>query len=108
VTDPYRTLGALADRERALAEAGALDELEGLAAERAALVAGLPAQAPPGARPALEDAARRQAAAEQALRAALAAARRELAALDRGRIATRAYGAGQGADDPGSSLKFSA
>ncbi len=94
MSDPrYARLAELADAERELAEAGRVDELDALAAERAALVAALPAQAPPGARAALEDALARQRAAEAALHAATAAARAELRSVDRGRQAARAYGA---------------
>jgi hypothetical protein len=108
VTDAYAALAALAVRERELADEGRLDELETLAAERAALVAALPAQAPPHARPALLDAVARQAEAEAALRRAVAGARAELAALDKGRRASRAYGPGSSAEAAGPTLKFSA
>jgi hypothetical protein len=94
VTDArYAALAALADRERAAAHAGRLDEVEALAAERAALVAALPAQAPAGARDALEAALAAQDATRAALAEALAGVRGELTALGRGRQAARAYGA---------------
>jgi hypothetical protein len=94
VTDArYAALAALADREQAAARAGRLDEVEALAAERAALVAALPARAPAGARDALEAALAAQEATRAALAEALAGVRGELAALGRGRRAARAYGA---------------
>ncbi len=107
MSDPYALLATFAERERTLALEGRLDELELLAAQRAELVAGLPARAPQGARAALVQAAAAQAAAEEALRGAVDRARRELAALDRGRTASRAYGASS-VDAPSASLKFSA
>ncbi len=107
MSDPYDLLATLAAHERALALDGRLDELELLAARRAELIAGLPAQAPPSARPALERAAVAQAAAEDALRGAVARARGELTALDRGRTASRAYGTSR-AGGVAPALKFSA
>jgi hypothetical protein len=89
--DPYAALVALAEREHALVAAGHVDELAPLAAERAALVATLPAQAPAAARPALERAAALQLATTAALRAALDDTRRRLAAVQQGHRAARAY-----------------
>ena len=92
MTGPYLALVGLAEREHALAAAGRVEDLALVAEERAALVAGLPATPPAGARPALERAAALQAATTAALQAAVARARAELQTLERGRDATRAYG----------------
>jgi flagellar biosynthesis/type III secretory pathway chaperone len=54
---PYETLARLAERELELLAAGRLDELDGVAAEREALLATLPAAPPACARAALERAA---------------------------------------------------
>jgi hypothetical protein len=87
----YDELATLAEREREAVVAGRADELEALRARREALVASLPAQAPPEARPALERAERAQAEAVVALRDAVAEARRALDAVGQGRRATRGY-----------------
>jgi hypothetical protein len=89
--DPYAALVALAEREHALVAGGHADELAAVAAERAALVATLPAQAPASARPALERAASLQLATTAALRAALDDTRRRLGAVEQGHRAARAY-----------------
>ena len=54
---PYETLARNIERELELIGEGALDELEGLHTERAALLEGLPAVPPDCARPALQRAA---------------------------------------------------
>ncbi len=54
---PYETLARNIERELELMGEGALDELAALYAERAALLEGLPAIPPAGARPALQRAA---------------------------------------------------
>jgi hypothetical protein len=90
--DPYVALVALAERERDLIDDGRVEELAELAAARAAHVARLPAQAPASARPALERAHALQLATAAKLRASLAEARHNLAALDRGRGVATAYG----------------
>jgi hypothetical protein len=92
VTAAYDALVALAEREHALAAAGRTEELAELDAERRALVAALPAQAPRTARRALERTAELQAATTRLLAASAASARSELRTLGRGRDATRAYG----------------
>jgi hypothetical protein len=51
---PYETLARIFERELEVLGAGRLDELEGLAREREALIAGLPETPPASARPALE------------------------------------------------------
>ena len=91
--DPYAALVALAEREYSLVLAGEAEELAAVAAERAALVERLPAQAPASARPALERAAGLQLATTAALRAARAEARRQMAAMDERGRAVRAYAA---------------
>jgi hypothetical protein len=88
---PYAALVALAERERDLVAEGAFDRLEPLAAERAALIATFPPQAPPSARPALERAASLQMATSAALSAAVAETRQRLGAMDRTHHAVRAY-----------------
>jgi hypothetical protein len=90
-TDPYAALVALAEREHALVLGGHAEELAAVAAERSALVATLPAQAPASARPALERAASLQLATTAALRAALDETRRRLQAMDQRGTAVRAY-----------------
>ena len=90
-TDPYGSLVLLAERERALVEDGRVEDLAALAAERDALIATLPPQAPPSARPALERARALQTATAATLRASLGAMRLQLAELDRGRGVARAY-----------------
>ena len=90
-TDPYGSLVLLAERERALVDQGRVEDLAALAAERDALIATLPPQAPPSARPALERARALQTATAAALRASLGAMRLQLAELDRGRDVARAY-----------------
>jgi hypothetical protein len=54
---PYETLARSLERELELLGKGAFAELETLHAERAALLAGLPATPPESARPALQHAA---------------------------------------------------
>ena len=87
----YARLAELAEAERDLALAGRVDELLAVQAERAALVASLPARAPEGARPWLVRAAEAQAEATAALSAAVAAARAEVVRVERGRTAVAAY-----------------
>jgi hypothetical protein len=89
--EPYQALVALAELERELALGGRFAELEALAAERRALVAGLPARAPASARPALERAAAVQMATTAALRAALQRTRAELNGSQARHEAVRAY-----------------
>jgi hypothetical protein len=93
-TDPYAALVVFAERERTLVDDGRVDELAALAAERDALIATLPPQAPLSARPALERAHALQLATAAALRASLAEVRHGLVALDRDSGVARAYAAG--------------
>jgi hypothetical protein len=93
VSDPYAALVALAEREYALVAGGRAEELAAVTAEREALVATLPAQAPASARPELERAASLQLATTAALRAALEETRRRLQTMDERGHAVRAYAA---------------
>ena len=95
--DPYGTLVLLAEREHALVEDGRVEDLAALAAERDALIATLPAQAPTAARPALERALALQTATAATLRASLGAMRQQIAELDRGRGVALAYVGGPAA-----------
>ena len=88
---PYAVLVQLAEREHAMVTDGRVEELAALAAERAALIAALPAQAPASARPHLERAAGLQLATSAALTTALARTRRELGSLQDSGRAARAY-----------------
>jgi hypothetical protein len=106
--DAYAVLVQLAERERALVEDGRVEELAALAAERDALVATLPPQAPPAARPALERALTLQTATAAALRASLAEMRHSIAALDRGRGVARAYAGPAVAAAPAASIDAAA
>jgi hypothetical protein len=96
VIAPYERLLALAEREAALVAAEAWDDLAAVAAERAALIARLPAVPPRAARPVLE----RLSGVQQLLVAALATARAQTAAeigrLGRGRGAMQGYAVSAG------------
>jgi hypothetical protein len=92
--DPYAALVTFAQRERVLVDEGRVEELETLAAERDALIAGLPPQAPPSARPHLERAHALQLATAAVLKARLAELRHSMVALDRSSNAARAYAVG--------------
>lgn len=90
--DPYTQLVELAQRQLAAIRDGRPEDLDGLAAERAALIAALPPTPPASA----ADALRRALATEAQLADAMGAAHRDLAHrlahLRRGRNAVRAYG----------------
>jgi hypothetical protein len=88
---PYAQLAELAETERELALAGRIEQLLAVQERRAALVAGLPARAPDGAREHLRRAAAAQAEATAALASALRAARSEAVRLEHGRGAMAAY-----------------
>jgi hypothetical protein len=92
--DPYAALVLYAERERVLVDEGRVEELEALAAERSALIAGLPRQAPPSARPYLERAHSLQLATAAVLKASLAELRHSMVSLDRSSSAARAYAVG--------------
>jgi hypothetical protein len=87
----YEALAELAGRELELVSAGAIDELPGLHAERAALIAKLPAIAPAAARPALERAAALQARVTALLGESVHERGTELRKLSHGRTAVRGY-----------------
>jgi hypothetical protein len=87
----YARLAELTERERDLAVAGRIDELLEVQAQRAALVAELPARAPEGAREHLRRAAAAQAEVTAALAGAMRAVRADAVRIDRGRTAMHAY-----------------
>jgi hypothetical protein len=89
--EPYARLAALAEAERDHAVAGRIDELRDVQAQRAALVAALPADAPEGARPHLIRAAAAQADVTAALASALRAVRADAMRVEQGRTAVAAY-----------------
>lgn len=93
----YERLLELARREHMLVAAGRLDELETLAAERLALVATLPQQAPAHVRPLLEEALVLSRETERELEAGLARVRRELGGLAVHRRVATSYVAAPGA-----------
>jgi len=91
VSDPYTELTSLAERERDLAVAGKLDELEPVQEARRALMDGLPGVPPPRAEPALRRMAELQGEVTAALQEAARVTAGELARIDRGRGAVRGY-----------------
>jgi hypothetical protein len=91
VSDPYARLAALAESERDHAVAGRLDGLREVQAERAALVATLPAMAPESAHAHLRRAAAAQAEATAALASAIRVARTDAVRVEHGRVAVAAY-----------------
>jgi hypothetical protein len=93
----YDSLLELARREHALVAAGRFDELEALTAERAALVAALPAQAPRHARPLLEATLAVVDETARELEAGLARMRRDLGGLAVHRRVASSYVAAPGA-----------
>jgi hypothetical protein len=91
VTEAYAELVRIAERELELVHAGEFEEAQALQAERAELVARLPAVPPPGALPLLEAAAGLQAQTAAALERDMAQAASELHSVRRGRHAVQAY-----------------
>jgi hypothetical protein len=91
VSDPYSKLVTLAERELELVRSGELEEVGRLHADRAELVATLPAAPPPEALPLLEAAAALQARIEATLQRDIAQAASELQSIRRGRHAVQAY-----------------
>jgi hypothetical protein len=87
----YARLADLTEVERDHAVAGRIGELRAVQAEKAALVAGLPATAPAAARSHLERAAVAQAEVTAALAGAMRAARADAVRVDQGRTAVAAY-----------------
>ena len=88
---PYWALVELAERERAMVLDGRHEELAGLDAERAAILASLPSRPPAAARPALERLSALQEATTAALTSTLADVRRQLGGMDDRHRAVRAY-----------------
>jgi len=93
VSPGYERLAQLAERERELIEAARWGELRGLNAERARLVASLPARPPEEARRLLEHTRRLVRGNAAALAAALCRANEELAVQRRRRRAAQRFGA---------------
>jgi hypothetical protein len=89
--EPYERLVALAEAERDHAVAGRIEELAAVQAQRAPLVAALPAKAPVGAHPLLRRAAAAQAETTAALAAAMRVARSDAVRVEHGRTAVAAY-----------------
>lgn len=90
---PYERLLELAERETTLVGAGALEDLQALAAERSATIAGLPAVAPREAAGLLAQLGAMQALTTAAMVSARAETGRELRSLGRGRGAVQGYAA---------------
>jgi hypothetical protein len=94
-TAPYERLAELAERELALVtawEPSRIGELVALQQTRTTLIAALPAQPPPAARPALLRAHECQQRTTAALTVLCDQLGRDLSGLDRGRQAARSYG----------------
>jgi hypothetical protein len=91
MTDPYAVLLELTEREHALVTSGAVAELAALQAQRAELVAALPARPPAAAAPLLRRASALQAQTAGLLGGALHELERDLERLGRGRTAVRGY-----------------
>jgi hypothetical protein len=87
----YERLAELTELERDHAIAGRIDAVHAVQAEKAALVAALPATAPLAARPHLERAAVAQAEVTAALASAMRQVRADAVRVDRGRTAMSAY-----------------
>jgi hypothetical protein len=88
---PYDALADIAQRELELVNAGAVDRLSELHAQRHAIVATLPSAPPATARPALERAAKLHARVIEALEERLRDTGGELRRLTQGRTAMRGY-----------------
>ena len=88
----YNRLVEFARREHELVLQDDFHGLEQLAAQRAALIATLPAKAPESAKPALIEAARIQAQTTAALNHARTRLAGEMAGLERGRQTAAGYG----------------
>jgi hypothetical protein len=98
--DPFAALAALAREEHQLVVDGRWEELAGLDARRAAILAALPPATPPAALPHLQEAARLQALVSVALEGARDEAHAELKRLDRTRAGVQGYGYGTPARVP--------
>lgn len=88
---PYETLARILERELEALGSGRLDELEGLKAEREALIDGLPPVPPAVARPALERAALTQKRVQMEVVRRREAIVLELAQLERVRRVAHGY-----------------
>jgi broad specificity phosphatase PhoE len=91
LSDPYERLAELAEFELGLVQDGRWDELAKLAAEREALIEGLPQVPPAPALQSLERAARLQQRVSAELARSIAIAREGLKRLDAGRRAAQGY-----------------
>jgi hypothetical protein len=94
---PYEVLVALAEQERALALDGRWSELSELLDRRATVMAALPREDPPAARPLLERALAAHAQAHAAMGAARAGMLADLGGADRTRTAVAGYRSAAGA-----------
>jgi hypothetical protein len=90
---PYETLARSLERELELIGEGALDELDALYAERAALLESLPAVAPAEARPALQRVALMNKRVEIEILRRREALLADVATVERAERAARGYGA---------------
>jgi len=97
----YERLAELTELERDHAVAGRIDDIHTVQAQKAALVAALPARAPAAARPHLERAAAAQAEATAALATAMRAARADAMRVEQRRTAVAAYRPAAGPVVPG-------
>jgi hypothetical protein len=91
LSDPYRRLAELAETELGLVQDGRWDELATLAAEREALIEGLPQVPPAPALDSLERAVALQQRVSAELARSIAIAREGLKRLDKGRRAAQGY-----------------
>jgi hypothetical protein len=91
VIDAYARLADLTEAERDHAVAGRMEELHAVQAQKAALVAALPATAPEAARPHLVRAQAAQIEVTAALATAMRAARADAVRVEQGRTAVAAY-----------------
>ncbi len=91
MSDPYRRLVEIAQRELECVRDEDFEGLESLGAERSELVRRLPANAPPSARARLEQAALLQAQVSSLLGQQMTAVREGLGKLEHGREAMHGY-----------------
>ncbi|MFN8224893.1 MAG: hypothetical protein U0R50_16790 [Gaiellales bacterium] len=94
VLSPYTRLVELARIEAELVARNTYEELESIAAERAAIMTALPDRAPREAGPLLAEAQAVVLQTERAMTADLVATERALAAIDGGRRVAVGYGGG--------------
>ena len=91
LSDPYERIAELGEIELELVQEGRWEELGSLQAERASLIARLPAMAPADARDPLERAEALQQRVSAELARSIALAQEGLKRLDQGRRAARGY-----------------